>query len=121
MARIITENKELIQSYIFTAAKYDFTAYEKRIMYRLVECAQKEIEGIKIKAVSYTHLAEKLMAVYLGGCCLPVYLFGKVVLQCCRAVGHALSFCYHRESIFLSSLISAWFSSNTSLYWRPPK
>ncbi|EFH6622083.1 replication initiation protein [Phocaeicola massiliensis] len=49
MARIITENKELIQSYIFTAAKYDFTAYEKRIMYRLVECAQKEIEGIKIK------------------------------------------------------------------------
>ena len=22
---------------------------------------------------------------------------------------------------FLSSLISAWFSSNTSLYWRPPK
>lgn len=49
MAQIITENKELIQSYIFTAAKYDFTAYEKRIMYRLVECAQKEIEGIKIK------------------------------------------------------------------------
>ena len=42
MARIITENKELIQSYIFTAAKYDFTAYEIRIMYRLVEC------GIKI-------------------------------------------------------------------------
>ena len=34
---------------------------------------------------------------------------------------YALPFCYHRESIFLSSLISAWFSSNTSLYWRPPK
>lgn len=49
MARIITENKKLIQSYIFTAAKYNFTAYEKRIMYRLVECAQKEIEGIKLK------------------------------------------------------------------------
>ena len=42
-------------------------------------------------------------------------------LQCCRAMRYALSFCYHRESIFLSSLISAWFSSNTSLYWRPPK
>lgn len=49
MARIITKNKNILQSYIFTAAKYDFTAYEKRIMYRLVECAQKEIEGIKIK------------------------------------------------------------------------
>lgn len=49
MARIITENKNLMQSYIFTAAKYDFTAYEKRIMYRLVECAQDEIAGIKIK------------------------------------------------------------------------
>ena len=42
-------------------------------------------------------------------------------LAVCRAMRYALSFCYHRESIFLSSLISAWFSSNTSLYWRPPK
>ena len=51
MARVITENKNIMQSYIFTAAKYDFTAYEKRIMYRLVECAQDEIAGLKKKIV----------------------------------------------------------------------
>ena len=44
-----------------------------------------------------------------------------VVADKSSAMRYALSFCYHRESIFLSSLISAWFSSNTSLYWRPPK
>ena len=61
MARIITKNKNFIQSYIFTAAKYDFTAYEKRIMYRLVECAQDEIAGIKIK--DHMH---KIQPVQLG-------------------------------------------------------
>ncbi|EOI6228934.1 replication initiation protein [Campylobacter jejuni] len=50
-----------MQSYIFTAAKYDFTAYEKRIMYRLVECAQDEIAGIKIK--DHMH---KILPVQLG-------------------------------------------------------
>ena len=29
------ENKEIIQSYILTAAKYDFSVYEKRILYRI--------------------------------------------------------------------------------------
>lgn len=61
MARINTQNKNLMQSYIFTAAKYDFTAYEKRIMYRLVECAQDEIAGIKTK----DHL-HKIQPVQLG-------------------------------------------------------
>ena len=37
MARTIKGNELAIQSYIFTTAKYDFNAYEKRIMYRLVE------------------------------------------------------------------------------------
>ena len=36
-----------------------------------------------------------------------VYLFGKVILQCSRTMRYALSFPYHRESIFLSSVISA--------------
>lgn len=36
-----------VQSYIMTAAKYDFDVYEKRIIYRLVELAQYEIEGLK--------------------------------------------------------------------------
>lgn len=61
MARVITENKNIMQSYIFTAAKYDFTAYEKRIMYRLVECAQDEIAGLKIK--DHMH---KIIPVQLG-------------------------------------------------------
>lgn len=34
-------NKDLIQSYIMTTAKYDFNVYEKRIIYRLVEMAQE--------------------------------------------------------------------------------
>lgn len=49
MARTIKSNELAIQSYIFTTAKYDFNAYEKRIMYRLVELAQDEIKGIMIR------------------------------------------------------------------------
>lgn len=49
MARTIKGNELAIQSYIFTTAKYDFNAYEKRIMYRLVEFAQDEIKGIMIR------------------------------------------------------------------------
>ena len=49
MPRTVKENKQVFQSYVLTAAKYDFTAYEKRIMYRLIELAQKEIEGVKFK------------------------------------------------------------------------
>lgn len=41
------QNKELIQSYILTTAKYDFTVYEKRVIYRLVELAQAELQGVK--------------------------------------------------------------------------
>ena len=47
------EHKYLIQSYIFTSARYDYTVYEKRILYRLVEYAQSEIEGLMIK--DYMH------------------------------------------------------------------
>ena len=49
MARTIKGNELAIQSYIFTTAKYDFNAYEKRIMYRLVELAQDELNGIMIR------------------------------------------------------------------------
>lgn len=41
-------NKDLIQSYIMTTAKYDFSVYEKRIIYRLVEAMQCELEGKKL-------------------------------------------------------------------------
>lgn len=49
MARTIINNKQVFQSYVLTTAKYDFSPYEKRIMYRLIELAQKEIEGVKLK------------------------------------------------------------------------
>jgi plasmid replication initiation protein len=41
-------NKDLIQSYILTTAKYDFSVWEKRILYRIVELNQHLIEGKKL-------------------------------------------------------------------------
>lgn len=44
----IAVNKELIQSYILTSAKYDYSVYEKRILYRIIELLQeytKELLG----------------------------------------------------------------------------
>ena len=49
MARTIKGSKNVVQSYIFTTAKYDFSTYEKRIIYRLIEFAQDEIKGIMIR------------------------------------------------------------------------
>lgn len=43
-------NKEVIQSYLITAARYDFSVYEKRIIYRIVEMCQASIEGKKLNA-----------------------------------------------------------------------
>lgn len=37
-------NKDVIQSYILTTARYDFDVYEKRILYRLVELCQPQLE-----------------------------------------------------------------------------
>ncbi len=44
MAKI--KNKEALQSYILTTARYDFSKYEKRILYRLVELAQCETQAL---------------------------------------------------------------------------
>lgn len=41
-------NKDIIQSYILTAARYDWSVYEKRILYRLVEACQYQLEGKKL-------------------------------------------------------------------------
>lgn len=43
-------NKLMIQSYLVTAARYDFSVYEKRIIYRLVEVCQCALEGQKLNA-----------------------------------------------------------------------
>lgn len=43
-------NKDLIQSYIFTMAVFDFNVHERRIMYRIVENCQYALEGQKLGA-----------------------------------------------------------------------
>jgi len=41
-------NKEVLQSYILTTAKYDYSVYEKRILYRLIEVFQQYTVGTKL-------------------------------------------------------------------------
>ena len=50
---MLINNKDLIQSYILTTARYEYTVYGKRILYRLVEMAQSDLEGKKLN-VGYT-------------------------------------------------------------------
>lgn len=45
----IVTSKEVLQSYIITTAKYDFSIYEKRILYRQIEIEQELLNGVKIK------------------------------------------------------------------------
>lgn len=42
-------NKDVIQSYIVTTAKYDYSIYQKRILYRLVETFQNLTKGQKLE------------------------------------------------------------------------
>lgn len=43
------KNKDVVQSYIWTVAKYEANAYEKRILYRVIEAIQHEIEGKQLQ------------------------------------------------------------------------
>lgn len=45
----MTTNKEIIQSYLFTITRNNFTVYEKRIMYKIVESLQYQLQGQTIK------------------------------------------------------------------------
>ena len=36
-------SRQVVQSYIFTTALYDFNVYEKRVLYNLVKLAQSQI------------------------------------------------------------------------------
>lgn len=45
----IKNNKDLIQSYIMTTAKYDFSVQEKRVLYRIIEVLQSKTKGLKLK------------------------------------------------------------------------
>lgn len=44
----VIKNRELVQSYILTTAKYDFSVYEKRILYRIIDVLQAYLKGIKL-------------------------------------------------------------------------
>ena len=41
-------DKDLLQSYLLTVSKYDYSVHEKRILYRLVEYCQYQLENKKI-------------------------------------------------------------------------
>ncbi|MRI64591.1 RepB family plasmid replication initiator protein [Ornithobacterium rhinotracheale] len=41
-------NKDLIQSYVITTARYDFNVNEKRVLYRIIEHLQKYTTGLKL-------------------------------------------------------------------------
>ena len=71
MAKI--ENKEIIQSYILTTAKYDFNVYEKRILYSILELNQNLIEGKQLNEKYFLDSNEQGDITYT----LPVKLFLK--------------------------------------------
>lgn len=50
MSYMKAKSKEVIQGYVLTSAKYDFSRYEKLILYKLVEIAQDDLKGKKLNA-----------------------------------------------------------------------
>lgn len=48
LMKITNKNKDVLQSYIMTTAKYSFSAYEKRVLYRIVEVLQAKTQGLKL-------------------------------------------------------------------------
>lgn len=43
-------SKEVVQGYVLTAAKYDFSRYEKLVLYKMVELAQADLKGKRLDA-----------------------------------------------------------------------
>ena len=41
-------SNEVVQSYLITSARYNFSVYEKRILYRIVELIQQEINNVPL-------------------------------------------------------------------------
>ena len=60
-------SRQVVQSYIFTTAIYDFNVYEKRVLYNLVKLAQSQIEGVKLSDSLYKidHAYKELVVVEL--------------------------------------------------------
>ena len=44
--KITHKNKDILQSYVLTTAKYDFSLYEKRVLYRIIEVLQAKLKGL---------------------------------------------------------------------------
>lgn len=44
---IVATNRDQLQSYIMTSAKYDFDVYEKKILYQIISLAQPQLEGCR--------------------------------------------------------------------------
>lgn len=56
---MIINNKDVIQSYILTTARYNYSVPEKRILYRMIEAFQFLLNGEKLEGkvkVSKTYL-----------------------------------------------------------------
>lgn len=57
MAKINKNNRELVQSYLFTTAKYDFKVPEKRIFYKIIEMMQEYLQS---KELNQKHFIQPL-------------------------------------------------------------
>lgn len=64
-------NKDIVQSYLLTSARYDFNVEEKRVLYRLVEMCQNQLEGKKLN--SKIQMDKNLVGDYI--CILPITSF----------------------------------------------
>lgn len=68
-------NKDVIQSYIITTARYDFSVYEKRILFRLIEMCQFQLEGKKLD--KHFHLERNLFGDYIVSVPISAFLNGE--------------------------------------------
>lgn len=68
-------NKDLIQSYIITSAKYDYNVYEKRILYRLIEMFQQYTKGQKLN--DKVHIQTDLFDVKIITMPISMFLNGE--------------------------------------------
>lgn len=50
---------KVMQSYVLTTAKYDFSVYEKRILYYCVRLAQQYLQGERLKGLTVDKIARK--------------------------------------------------------------
>lgn len=56
--------KDIYQSFAFTVSRYKWSIYEKRIVYRLIEMAQCELEGIRFSDGLHNIEPNKLMKLH---------------------------------------------------------